>query len=140
MGPSEPLLQAARDAQANAYAPYSGFHVGAAVQTTEGHVITGCNVENASFGLTLCAERNAIVAAVAQGHRDFTDVVIVADGDRPPFPCGACRQVLAEFAGPDLRVHIVQGPASDVETLRLGALLPKAFSFSAYPQRRTEGS
>jgi len=92
------LLKKAAEVREKAYAPYSDFKVGAAVLTADGSVFTGCNVENASYGLTICAERAAIFAAVAAGHKDITALAIVADADKPVSPCGACRQVLAEFA------------------------------------------
>ncbi len=93
-----PLLTHARQARESAYAPYSRFAVGAALLAKSGRVFTGCNVENLSFGLTSCAERNAIFAAVTAGEREFDAVAIVADSKSPVSPCGACRQVLAEFA------------------------------------------
>lgn len=91
------LLAAALAARENAYAPYSKFKVGAAVETADGHIFTGCNVENASYGLTCCAERNAVFAAIGSGARSFKDLCVVADTEEPVAPCGACRQVLAEF-------------------------------------------
>lgn len=92
------LETAARKVRELAYAPYSNFQVGAALESTSGEVFTGCNVENISFGLTICAERNAVFAAIAVGVRSFRRIVVVADSKEPVTPCGACRQVIAEFA------------------------------------------
>jgi cytidine deaminase len=97
------LVAAARSARLRAHAPFSGFKVGAALETVDGVLVTGCNVENATYGLTMCAERVAIFAAVSQGHTRFTRVAVVADTTRPTPPCGACRQLLWEFGG-DLEV------------------------------------
>jgi len=119
------LRAAAEQARANAWAPYSGFHVGAALEAADGRVFTGCNVENASYGLTNCAERVALGAAIAAGARDFRRVVIVSDALEPATPCGACRQVLSEF-GRDLRVLSfgVEGASAE---WTVEALLPRAF-------------
>ncbi|HOA30246.1 MAG TPA: cytidine deaminase, partial [Candidatus Cloacimonadota bacterium] len=92
------LLLLARKAADEAYAPYSGFHVGSAVKCADGSIYTGCNVENASFSLTICAERNAIFKAVSEGKRDFVAIAIYVDSDKSFPPCGACRQVISEFA------------------------------------------
>lgn len=125
---SKRLLQAAADARKAAHAPYSNYHVGAALLTTTGRIFTGCNVENASYGLTNCAERTAIFSAVAAGEKQFAAIAIVAGGPPAPYPCGACRQVIAEFCEPNLPVFIA--PADDLDAYdqtTLGALLPHTF-------------
>lgn len=106
MGPVPPdrLVALAREMLAYSYAPYSRFNVGAALEADTGEVFTGCNVENASFGLTICAEQNAVAAAVSRGRRRFRRLVVVTGGQRAVAPCGRCRQVLAEF-GTDLTVY-----------------------------------
>jgi cytidine deaminase len=121
---TDSLITAARSAQARAYAPYSKFRVGAALEATDGTVFLGCNVENASYGLTICAERAAVCAAVSAGAKRFRRAVVVSDVDPPAAPCGACRQVLAEF-GLDLPIEGV-GSKRTV-TWRLSDLLPVAF-------------
>ena len=119
------LLDLARQARERAYAPYSGFRVGAALECAGGEAFAAANVENASLGLSVCAERNAVAAALAAGHRDFVRVAIVSDGDSSVPPCGACRQVLREFAE-DLEVLLDDG-AGGWRSLRLSELLPEAF-------------
>ncbi len=121
---SDALVQAARAVQQRAYAPYSGFRVGAALEADDGSVHVGCNVENASYGLTICAERAAVTAAVSAGARRFRRAVVVSDSDPPAPPCGACRQVLAEFG--DYEVAAV-GPAR-TQRWRVAELLPAVFS------------
>jgi cytidine deaminase len=118
------LLDAARGVVVNAHAPYSRFPVGAALRTADGSVYLGVNVENASYGLTSCAERNAVFAAVAAGHRDFAAIAIHADAASTP-PCGACRQVLAEFS-PELRVIRLRD--GDAVVSSLAELLPERFA------------
>lgn len=124
MNPAE-LVAAARDALSHAHAPYSGYKVGAALLCGDGSVFTGCNVENASYGLTNCAERTALFSAVAAGRTRFTAIAIAATDGPPPFPCGACRQVLAEFCPADFTVHVAT--ADSHESTTLGELLPRAF-------------
>ena len=121
----EALVDAARRASTKAYAPYSRFQVGAAVLTEGGDIFAGCNVENASYGLTICAERNAIFQAAAQGKRVVRAVVIYTPTDLPTAPCGACRQVLNEF-GPEAMV-LCLCDGSEMIRATLAELLPKAF-------------
>ncbi len=121
---TDSLITAARNAQARAYAPYSKFRVGAALEAADGTVFLGCNVENASYGLTICAERAAVCAAVSAGVKRFRRAVVVSDVDPPAAPCGACRQVLAEF-GLDLPIEGVGSKRT--LTWRLSDLLPVAF-------------
>jgi len=115
---------------ANAYAPYSNFHVGAALRTVSGEIYAGANVENAAYPLGNCAEASAIAAMIAAGEREIVEVAIVAEGERLCTPCGGCRQRLAEFAGPALPIHI-GSPEGHRQTLTLGELLPHAFDLSA---------
>lgn len=119
------LIDAARKVRLHAHAPYSGFKVGAALETADGIIVTGCNVENASYGLTICAERVAIVKAVSEGHTKFTRIAIVADTEAPTPPCGACRQILWEFGG-DLEV-ILANLTEVKATYRMAQLLPLPF-------------
>jgi cytidine deaminase len=119
------LVDAARRARENAVARFSNFKVGAALETTDGVVITGCNVENATYGLTICAERVAMFKALSEGHRAFSRIAIVADTDDPTPPCGACRQILWEFAG-DLEV-VLANLTQEKGVHRLKDLLPLPF-------------
>ena len=119
------LIEAARVARERAYAPYSGFSVGAALRDDRGRIHVGVNVENASLGLSICAERNAVFHAVAEGARAFGSIAIVTDQETPTAPCGACRQVLVEFA-PDLRV-ILASTSGRVVEYGLGELLAHPF-------------
>lgn len=120
------LLEQAKRAREKAYVPYSRFKVGAALLTKSGRVFSGCNVENASFGLTCCAERVALFSAVVAGEREFTDLVVLTDSEEPATPCGACRQVLYEFA-PKLRIVTANLEGKKKQYL-LTELLPHAFS------------
>jgi cytidine deaminase len=121
---TDPLVAAAQAVQRRAYAPYSNFHVGCALEAADGTIYVGCNVENASYGLTICAERAAVCAAVSAGVQHFVRAVVVSDVDPPAAPCGACRQVLAEF-GPKLRVDGI-GPSRSI-SWTVAELLPSAF-------------
>ncbi len=121
------LIAAARRARANAYAPYSRFRVGAAVLDDRGGIHVGCNVESASYGLTVCAERNAIAAAVVAGARRIRAIAVVTGVGPPATPCGACRQVMAEMGGSRAVVLLAGGRGGGVERSTLGDLLPRAF-------------
>jgi cytidine deaminase len=126
---AEALLQAARDAAENAYAPYSHFPVGAALLLEDGAIVTGVNVENASYGLTICAERTAVVSAVAQGHRQFSAIAVWAS--RRPYgsvtPCGACRQFLAEFMDAESLVLCSDAETGRLKRFTMADLLPEMF-------------
>jgi cytidine deaminase len=119
------LVGAARAAREHAVATYSGFRVGAALQTASGVVVTGCNVENASYGLTICAERVAMFKALSEGHREFVRIAVVADTEAPTPPCGACRQILWEFAG-DIEV-VLANLQQVTATHQMSELLPFPF-------------
>ena len=121
-------VSAARAARDKAHAPYSNFHVGAAVIDDRGQLHVGCNVENASYGLTTCAERNAIAAAVVAGARRISAVAVVTDADPLASPCGACRQVLAEFADPDAVVILAGARDPRIIAHTVGGLLPEGFA------------
>ena len=126
----ETLVQVAKEAMMKAYAPYSGYFVGAALLTKRGEVYTGCNIENAAFGPTNCAERTAFFKAVSEGARDFAAIAVVGGkggeiaGIFPP--CGVCRQVMQEFCGPDFLIHM-GGKDSEIRTITLKELLPFGF-------------
>ncbi|MDX1502922.1 MAG: cytidine deaminase [Thermoanaerobaculia bacterium] len=123
-----PLIAAAHAVRERSYSPYSRFAVGAAVATESGAIHAGCNVENRSFGLTLCAERVAVSAAVAAGSGPPVAVAVVTDADPPAPPCGLCRETLAEFAGPDLPVLLLS-TAGERRLTTLGELFPEPFVF-----------
>jgi cytidine deaminase len=125
---SDPLASAALAARENAHAPYSKFRVGAALEDTGGRVHTGCNIENATYVLTLCAERVAVFKAISEGEREFRRIAVAADTDTLTPPCGACRQILWEFCG-DIEVVLVN-PRGKSEVLRLKELFPRAFDAS----------
>jgi cytidine deaminase len=127
------LVSAACAVRRNAHAPYSGFTVGAALLTSEGRVISGCNIENASYGLTVCAERTVVFRAVAEGSREFRSIAIASSGGAAP--CGACRQVLAEFCD-DLEILLVDANAPDrIRETSLSALLPDRFGRHSVGER-----
>ena len=125
MAASEKLVAAARAAREHAVADFSSFKVGAALETDTGEIITGCNVENASYGLTICAERVAIFKALSEGKRTFTRIVVVADTADPTPPCGACRQIIWEFCG-DIEVTLAN-MQKVTKTLQMKDLLPLPF-------------
>ena len=129
------LSEKAISAKALAYAPYSGFQVGAALLAADGTVYTGCNVESAAFSPTCCAERTALVKAVSEGMRDFTAIAISggATGGEYCYPCGVCRQMLYEFGGDDLQV-VVAKSGEDYRVHRLGELLPHGFGAKDLPK------
>lgn len=120
------LVEEALKAKEKAYAPYSHFRVGAALQTADGKIYTGCNVENASFGLAICAERVAIFKAISDGCQDFKAIAVVGDSDNFCSPCGSCRQVMAEFA-PEMPVIMV-GANKDYQVQKVRELIPGYFS------------
>lgn len=125
----EHLIARASEAMRRAHCPYSRFSVGAALLGADGTVVVGCNVENASYGLTLCAERAALVAAVSMGLREFRSMAVVAGGGALPYPCGACRQVMAELCAGSMPVHVARADRpGDFETFTVAALLPHGFT------------
>jgi cytidine deaminase len=132
--PLGPMLDLARGALANAHAPYSRFRVGASLRAASGRLYAGCNVENSAYPVGQCAEATAIGAMVAAGDRHIVEVVVVTEGAEPCSPCGRCRQQLAEFARPDVPVHLC-GPEGVRLTTTLGELLPLAFGPEALGPR-----
>ena len=125
MSVSEDLVAAARRAREHAQAAYSGFKVGAALELADGSIVGGCNIENATYGLTLCAERVALVKALSDGHTAFRRIAVVADTDSPTPPCGPCRQLLWEYCG-DIEI-LMANLHRHTATLRLAELLPMPF-------------
>jgi cytidine deaminase len=125
---TDALIEAALAARKNAHAPFSRFRVGAAVEDSDGHIHTGCNIENATYGLTICAERVAVFKALSTGARRFVRVVVAADTDTLTPPCGACRQILWEFCG-DIELTLVNLHGK-TETFRLKDLFPRPFDAS----------
>ncbi len=134
---SEKLMEMAVEAMSHSYSPYSGFKVGAAVLCADGSVYQGCNIENAAFGPTICAERTAIFKAVYDGHRDFTAIAVCGgkDGEISGFfpPCGVCRQVMREFCEDDFMIYMV-GPNGTHQEMTLAQLLPCSFSAKKHMQ------
>ena len=128
MSDHDHLIAAAKQARENAHAPYSNFRVGAALRAASGVVYTGCNVENATYGLTICAERVAIFKAISEGERGFDAIAVVADTEALTPPCGACRQIIWEFCG-DVEV-VLANLKGKVETHRASALFPHPFDSS----------
>lgn len=122
------LIRAAQSTAANAYTPYSHFNVGAALLAKSGEIYVGCNVENATYGATNCAERTAIFSAVAAGEQDFSAVAIFADSDIFPYPCGICLQVMSEFCSPDFEIIVAN--KTGIVHKKLSELLPNAFVLS----------
>lgn len=121
------MIDLAVETSKKAYVPYSHFPIGAVLVAKDGRVFTGVNVENASFGLTNCGERTAIFKAVSEGYQDFSEIVIYGQTEKPISPCGACRQVMAEFMSPDAKVTLIAKDKS-VKVMTLGDLLPYSFT------------
>lgn len=120
------LIELSEKSQKNAYAPYSHFYVGAALLCADGTVYTGCNIENSTYGATNCAERTAVFKAVSEGHREFTAIAITSSGGGLTFPCGICRQVLAEFS-PEIKI-ILKDKNGEISAFSIDKLLPHSFS------------
>nr|WP_077618845.1 cytidine deaminase [Bacillus sinesaloumensis] len=124
---TEQLIKEAIKARDLAYVPYSSFKVGAAILTKDGKVYHGCNIENAAYSVTNCAERTALFKAVSEGDKEFSAIAVVADTDRPVPPCGACRQVISELCGPDTKIYL-SNLKGDVQEVTVEELLPGAFT------------
>ena len=138
MGDFEELIEKALEARKFAYAPFSNFRVGAAILTESGEIFTGVNVENSSYGLTICAERVALFKAVSEGHRRFKAIAIATDADEPVWPCGACRQVLFEFSPDGELIVITRFKGGKTASKKLSELLPDGFKFKM--EREGHGS
>lgn len=123
----EQLITAAKEARELAYVPYSKFQVGAALLTKDGKVYKGCNIENAAYSMTNCAERTALFKAISEADKDFTAIAVVADTERPVPPCGACRQVISELCPSDMKIYLTN-LNGDVQELTVAELLPGAFT------------
>ena len=126
---NQELIEIARQVREHAHAPYSKFQVGAALESADGRVFTGCNVENSSYGLSMCAERVAIFKAISEGLRDFKRIAVIADTHSPVRPCGACRQVISDLFPKDAEV-ILSNLHGDIEVTRISELLPAPFDRS----------
>ena len=125
------LIQKAKEATEQAYAPYSGFHVGAALLCKDGTIFTGCNIENSAYGPTNCAERTAIFKAVSEGFREFEAIAIISDSKQPTAPCGVCRQVMAEFCDPETFRIVLMNGDGEIRDYLLKELLPLGFTGKA---------
>jgi cytidine deaminase len=124
---TQQLVEEAKVAREMAYAPYSKFKVGAAIETVDGKIYKGCNIENAAYSMCNCAERTALFKAISEGDQEFKALAVVADTNRPVPPCGACRQVIAELCPIDMKV-ILSNLKGDIQELTVEELLPGAFS------------
>ena len=136
-GDLQSLIEAAKEARLHSVAPFSDFRVGAAVRTANGRVYTGCNVESASYGLTVCAERVAIWKGLSEGEREFTELAVVADTETLTPPCGTCRQIIWEFARE--ATIVFANLAGKSETFKMAELLPRAFDVRFLQGKKTTG-
>lgn len=128
------LLEISKSAMENSYSPYSGYKVGAALLCSDGMVTTGVNVENISYGATICAERAAFLKAISEGKRNFSKIAVAASGDEVPIPCGMCLQVMSEFAGEDFEI-IAAGGKGELKTFKFSQLLPNIFNFKSVERK-----